>query len=215
MSIPVAIIASILAVLLTHAFASLRFKNELRIKRQEKIINDAKELASDFERKIFSRLHLTRDYLYEMQRAKAKSKEMDSDFRHEYKEMIKDWNLNLDYTSSFMLRNNMIKKINSLDELQAKFKEYHTFFYFHADELQKTKNEDIEKRLKSLSELQAYCYRFMQNINHNIDNKWDELLNKRGWFLKLLNVSIDYIIKTLVIYLAINMILFLVGPLFL
>lgn len=82
----------------------------MRIKRQEKIINDAKELASDFERKIFSRLHLTRDYLYEMQRAKAKSKEMDSDFRNEYKEMIKDWNLNLDYTSSFMLRNNMIKK---------------------------------------------------------------------------------------------------------
>jgi len=211
MSIPVAIIASILAVFLTHAFASLRFKNELRIKRQEKIINDAKELASDFEKKIFSRLHLTRDYLYEMQRAKAKSKEMDSDFRNEYKEMIKDWNLNLDYTSSFMLRNNMIKKINSLDELQAKFKEYHTFFYFNADELQKTKNEDIEGRLKSLSELQAYCYRFMQNINHNIDNKWDELLNKRGWFFNILNISIDYIIKTLVIYLAINMILFLVG----
>jgi len=215
MSVPVAILASILAAFLTHAFASHRFKNELRIKRQEKIINDAKELASEFERKIFSRIHLTRDYLYEMQRAKSKSGEMDSDLRNEYKKMIKDWNLNLDYTSSFMLRNNMIKKINSLDELQAKFKEYHTFFYFHADELQKTNNTDIENRLQSLSELQAYCYRFMQSINNNIDGKWNELINKKGLFLKLLNISIDYIIKTLVIYLAINIILFFVGSLFL
>jgi len=215
MSVPVAIFASILAAFLTHAFASHRFKNELRIKRQEKIINDAKELASEFERKIFSRIHLTRDYLYEMQRAKSKSGEMDSDLRNEYKKMIKDWNLNLDYTSSFMLRNNMIKKINSLDELQAKFKEYHTFFYFHADELQKTNNTDIENRLQSLSELQAYCYRFMQSINNNIDGKWNELINKKGLFLKLLNISIDYIIKTLVIYLAINIILFFVGSLFL
>jgi len=109
----------------------------------------------------------------------------------------------------------MIKKINSLDELQAKFKEYHTFFYFHADELQKTNNTDIENRLQSLSELQAYCYRFMQSINNNIDGKWNELINKKGLFLKLLNISIDYIIKTLVIYLAINIILFFVGSLFL
>jgi len=204
MTFQIAVEVAIIAAFLTHYLASTRFKNELKIKKQEKIVNDAKELANKFEMNILSRIHLTRDYLYEMKRAKSKNTKMNEEFRREYREMIKDWNLNLDYTSSFMLRNNIIKRIKSLDELQEKLKEYHSFFYFNADRLSELEHEKIDGKLKSLSELQAYCYRFMQSINLNIDNKWNFLINKRGFKDKIIFHSIDYIIKTLLIYIVIS-----------
>lgn len=203
MNFQVALEVAIIAAFLTHYLTSLRFKNELKIKKQEKIVNDAKELASQFEMKIFKRIHLTRDYLYEMKIAKSENKKMNSELRCEYRKMIKDWNLNLDYTSSFMLRNNIIRRIKSLDELQAKLKEYHSFFYFNADKLNELEYKTIDDKLKSLSELQAYCYRFMQSINMNIDNRWDLLIRKSGFKEKMIFHIIDYLMKTLLIYIVI------------
>jgi len=210
-----AILIAILAAFLAHVLTKLRFKNELRIKKQEKIINDAKELSIEFEKKIFSRIHLTRDYLYEMRRAKIQGREMDKDFRIEYRKMIKEWNLNLDFTSSSILRYNIIGKINSIDELQRKFKSYHIFFHDYADNLKDVEFSEIKEKQDSISELQSYCYRFIQGINNNIDNKWEDLLNDKGRIRRFLNESYKYIMTTLFIYMIINIFSFFLGYFFL
>lgn len=210
-----AIVVAIFAAFLAHILTTVRFKNELKIKKQEKIVNDAKELASKFEMSIFARIHLTRDYLYEMKRAKSESNNiMNQELRDEYKKMIKDWNLNLDYTSSFMLRNNIINRIKSLDELQAKLKEYHSFFYFNVNNLSNLGYKEIDDKLNSLYELQRYCYRFMQSINNNIDNKWNLLITENGFRKRVVFYIVDYVMKTLFIYMFVSILSFFLSFLF-
>jgi len=203
-----AFMVALFAAFLTHNFTSKRFKNELKVKKEEKIINDAKELVSEFEKKLLTRIHLTRDYLYALKQAKNDAKEVDEELRKNYRTLIKDWNLNFDFLSTTIFRNGVLRSRKELDDLQASLRKFHLFFVKWADIPNEVPYDSIDKKLDDLNVFQNECNTIMFNVTKKIDARWDDIFIQNGFFKKIMNISFDYIFKTLIIYLFVNIILF-------
>ncbi|MEI7088021.1 hypothetical protein WCU61_18320 [Pectobacterium versatile] len=204
----VALAITILAAFLAHHFTTKRFKNELKIKKEEKIINDAKELVRDFEKKLLGRIHLTRDYLYALKKAKHDNKELDDSLRKNYRAMIREWNLNFDYTATVTLRDKVLKNRNTFNILQGKLRSHHVFLAKNADNPQSVKHDKIDMQLKELELLQNECYLIMSNINNNIDDRWMSIFEHESITSRITSHIFDYVFKTLILYTAVNFILF-------
>lgn len=212
MSPTISITIALLGAYLAHFLTSKRFKNELMIKRSEKIFDDAKQLTNDFERKLQARIHFTRDYLYRLKKSKKEETKIDEEFRKEYRAMIKDWNLSFDYTSSKIQRANILKDSDEkLNLIQRELSSIHVFIARHANEPSKVSYNSIDNRLKSLATFQTKSYRTISEINKVIDDEWLLLLNNKSSLSKITDFIFTYIITTLSIYVAVCFLLFLSG----
>jgi hypothetical protein len=203
-----ALVIAILAAFLAHYFTTKRFKNELKIKKEEKIINDAKELVRDFEKKLLGRIHLTRDYLYALKKAKHGNTNLDDALRKEYRTMIKEWNLNFDYIATVTLRDKILKNRETFNILQRKLKSHHVYLAENADNPQGVKYEQADIQLKELDLLQNECYLIMTRIHNNIDDRWMSMFKNKSMTSEITSHIFDYVFKTLILYTAINFILF-------
>lgn len=212
MSPTIAITIALLGAYLAHFLTSRRFKNELMIKRSEKKIDDAKQLTNDFEKKLQARIHFTRDYLYRLKKSKKEETEIDSEFRKEYRALIKDWNLSFDYASSKIQRENILKDSDKkLNSIQKELRLIHGFIAINADKPSKASYNSIESRIKKLAALQTESYRTISEINTAIDDKWLLILNTKSSLSKVTDFILIYVITTLAIYVAVCFLLFLSG----
>jgi len=205
----IAITIAILGAYLAHFLTTKRFKNELLVKKSEKNIFDAKEIIDDFERKLSTRIYYTRDYLFTLRKAKHDKKNIDPNYREEYKKLIKDWNLSFDYMSSQIKRKKVLNdSANEIEKIQSKLRTIHVFLAMHADNPGNASYNEIDKKIEEIKNIQTESYSIITRVNENIDNRWFLIFKKDNFISKCLYLSFDYILKTLTLYIIVCIVLF-------
>lgn len=203
------IIAAVVA-LVTHYLTSSRFKNELKVKKKEKNINDAKDMINLYEKELLERIHLTRSYFFDLK----EKKEIDKEFRKIYKETIRDWNLTIDYKYNVIYRSGMLNKTKEFDEIQKKLKGFHDFISTYVDNIDQLNIDDVDDNLLKLKEFQTYTYSFISKIHKKADEEWNNIFNEDRFLKKWSFISLDYMFKTILIYLFFSILSFICSFLF-
>lgn len=207
------IIAAVVA-LVTHYLTSFRFRNELKVKKKEKNINDAKDMINLYEKELLERIHLTRSYLVDLKNKKYDKKEIDEEFRRIYKETIRDWNITIDYKYNVIYRSGMLNKTKEFDKIQEKLKGFHDFIRTYVDNIDKLDVDAVEDNLLELKKFQTSSYSFISKIHEKADEEWNNIFNEDGFLKKLSFVFLDYIFKTILIYLFLCILSFVFSFLF-
>lgn len=207
------IIAAVVA-LVTHYLTSFRFRNELKVKKKEKNINDAKDMINLYEKELLERIHLTRSYLVDLKNKKYDKKEIDEEFRRIYKETIRDWNITIDYKYNVIYRSGMLNKTKEFDKIQEKLKGFHDFIRTYVDNIDKLDVDAVEDNLLELKKFQTSSYSFISKIHEKADEEWNNIFNEDGFLKKLSFIFLDYIFKTILIYLFLCILSFVFSFLF-
>lgn len=207
------IIAAVVA-LVTHYLTSFRFRNELKVKKKEKNINDAKDMINLYEKELLERIHLTRSYLVDLKNKKYDKKEIDEEFRRIYKETIRDWNITIDYKYNVIYRSGMLNKTKEFDKIQEKLKGFHDFIRTYVDNIDKLDVDAVEDNLLELKKFQTSSYSFISKIHEKADEEWNNIFNEDGLLKKFSFVFLDYIFKTILIYLFLCILSFVFSFLF-
>ena len=195
-----AFITVISAGYITHRFTKKRFKEELRIKKNEKNISDIKELINDFEEKLSERIFLTRGYMYDIL-GSAVTEESSK----RYKDVILKWNIDFDYRSNRLSRFGFLSQIKKIDDLQSELKDFHSFLVKCREE-----NNEINKKIETLKKFQTKAYAFITTLNKDVDNQWDRIFSeKRPFHKKVIGFLFDCFFKMMIAYVTLMMILFL------
>lgn len=207
------IIATVVA-LVTHYLTSSRFKNELKVKKKEKNINDAKDMINLYEKELLERIHLTRSYLINLKLKKDKSIEIDDEFRKIYKKTIRDWNITIDYKYNVIYRSGMLNKTKEFDKIQEQLRGFHDFIRAYVDNIDQLNVDVVDEKLQELKEFQTSSYSFITKIHKKADEEWNNIFNQdsalKRWFI----VSLDYAFKTISIYLFFCILSFIYSFLF-
>ncbi len=200
----IALITAIFVAYITHKFTRKRFKEELRIKKNEKNINDIKELINEFEIKLSERIFLTRGYMYDVLGGSCTDES-----REKYKKVILQWNIDFDYRSNRLSRFGFLSQIKDIDAMQAQLRNFHTFLVKCIENRDVYTNQDITDEIKRLKEFQSNAYKFITKLHRDADNQWDKIFNERVSFKrKIVEYCFDCFFKTTLTYVFIMLILF-------
>ncbi|HGN1707362.1 TPA: hypothetical protein ACKRTE_003269 [Providencia rettgeri] len=204
-----ALIIAAVAAIMTHLFSSSRFRNELKIKKKEKNINDAKDMISQYEKELVKRIYLTRSYLFDLIDLKIKNKEVDGSFRELYKNTISEWNLSLDYKYNVIYRSGMLSETAELQKIQENLKKFHDFINNSMKNKENLDEDEIQKQIELLKKFQQETYIFVSKLHHKADENWNTIFLTRSKIKYFFSLCLDYTFKTLVIYILLSITLFL------
>lgn len=193
---------------ITHKFTKKRFKEELRVKKSEKNINDVKEIINDFEKKLSERVFLTRGYMYDII-----SKTTSEDSRSNYKKVILQWNVDFDYRANRLSRFGLLNQIKEIDRLQKELSEFHSFLVSCSNNNFKNINsEEVYAQIDKLKKFQTRTYKFITNLHFDVDNQWDKIFkDKLTKKTKLIYSILDCLFKGVVCYFMLMLFLFLIS----
>ncbi|MFC0179942.1 hypothetical protein [Thorsellia kenyensis] len=179
----VQIIILFLGAVVGHLLTKRRSKSDLKIKKTEKEIHDAKLIVDDFEKKLLTRIYYTRTYLNNLKSARAKKQNVSETFREEYRTIIKEWNSSYDYLSTQIKRKEILtNSLPKIEKIQTNLRSIHNFLANNVDNLECAKNNEIDKMESQLKNLQNSSYRLISLINNNINEKWDLIIEKIDYY---------------------------------
>lgn len=192
---------------ITHKFTKKRFKEELRVKKNEKNINDVKEIINEFEKKLSERVFLTRGYMYDII-----TNSVTVEARESYKKVILQWNIDFDYRSNRLSRFGFLKQIKEIDKLQNEMAEFHSFLVVCSKtDFKNINSSEVLEEVDKLKKFQTKAYKFITNLHVDVDSQWDNIFNdKLTKKRKLIYYIFDCFFKGLVCYLILMLFLFLI-----
>ena len=204
------VITAIIASYFTHKLTTDRFINELKIKKKEKEIFEAKEIINDFEKSLIERITITREYLYELNTPTSDIKNPECELRKKYRNIIRKWNIEFDYRSNRLLRSGVNENLKRMDVTQSELRKFHQYFLRNVKNHGSICTIEIDKKIDELKKFQNKEYSFITKLHEEANKQWtSNIRNKKPISKLIIHHFIDWLIKTTAFYILISITLFL------